>query len=165
MLVLDLDDSLLSDDLTISQANKEAIWCAADSGVQFTIATGRMVKATLPYIEQLKINVPVITYNGALVLNSVSRETILHRPISSDITKEIIDDTEKIGAYLQLYIDDEYYFKEYNKYSKYYRNLVGFDGFAVGSIDKFAAVKPTKLIIIAVTNCNNIISFNVMHIR
>jgi len=76
MIAVDLDDSLLGDDLKISEANKKAIFEASNEGIIVTIATGRMYKSALPYIEQLKLDVPVITYKRINKECPVSRSVI-----------------------------------------------------------------------------------------
>ena len=57
-------------------------------GVIVTISTGRMFRSTVPYVEQLKLDVPVITYQGALIKNAISNEVVLARPLSLDISKD-----------------------------------------------------------------------------
>ncbi|MBE3101157.1 MAG: HAD hydrolase family protein, partial [Firmicutes bacterium] len=48
MIVVDLDDSLLGNDLKISKENKKALKSAMDKGLLVTIATGRMLSSALP---------------------------------------------------------------------------------------------------------------------
>ncbi|MBM7581559.1 Cof subfamily protein (haloacid dehalogenase superfamily) [Caldicoprobacter guelmensis] len=148
LVAIDLDDSLLNDDLSISQENLEAVRCTIEKGVKVTIATGRMFKSALPYVQQLGINVPVITYQGALVVNALSRDVLLHCPVPLDLSREIVKESKKNNIHLQVYIDDEYYFEEHNKYSDLYFKVSGIPGKAVGSLDDFLVKEPTKLIMI-----------------
>ena len=64
LIVSDLDDTLLSNDLTISPANLHAIAQARAQGIIFTFATGRMFVSSLPYAKQLELpgDVPLICY-------------------------------------------------------------------------------------------------------
>ena len=80
LIAVDLDDSLLGDDLNISKRNKDVLMEASKRGVVVTIATGRMYCSALPYIEQLKLDVPVITYQGGLIKNTLSQEVLYHCP-------------------------------------------------------------------------------------
>ena len=82
LVALDLDDTLLRPDLTISPACRRALWETAARGVKITIASGRMYRATMPFAEMLEISgVPLITYNGALVRFSRYGETLFHQPL------------------------------------------------------------------------------------
>lgn len=148
MIAVDLDDSLLGDDLNISERNINALMEASNRGVVVTIATGRMYCSALPYIEQLKLNVPVITYQGGLIKNALSQEVLYHCPIPLEIAMEVIEKSKSDGAYLQVYVDDKYYMEEYNNFSELYRLNVGVAGTAVGPLDKFLKKAPTKMLII-----------------
>lgn len=146
MVVADLDDSLLGSDLTIGQANCEAIAKAVGKGVLVTIATGRMFRAALPYVNQLNLNVPVITYQGALVKNAISHETLFHCPVPMDDALEIIYESQREDIYLQVYVDDEYYIEKHNEKSDLYWKLSAIRGNAVGQLDRFLREEPTKLL-------------------
>jgi hydroxymethylpyrimidine pyrophosphatase-like HAD family hydrolase len=110
MIVADLDDSLLGSDLRISAANKKALLTAADKGIFVTIATGRMFKSALPFIRELSLNIPVITYQGALIKNAESQETLLKKTIPQHYAVEIIRECRRKNIYLQVYLEDEYFF-------------------------------------------------------
>ncbi len=149
MLVLDLDDSLLGTDLKISQKNKKALIAAIDKGVFIIIATGRMFSATLPYVEELGIDMPVITYQGALIKNALSRETLSHIPIDRELSRAIVRHSRMGGYYIQGYIDDEYYMVEENQYSEFYRNISGQRGNVVTDLEEYVKDRDvTKFIII-----------------
>ena len=53
MLVLDLDDTLLRDDHSISERNKEMLMKAQELGVYVILASGRPTPAMLQYAEEL----------------------------------------------------------------------------------------------------------------
>ncbi len=69
MIAMDLDDTLLDKQLRIGDADREAIRRAKKAGVKVVLATGRMYRATLPYIAELELDTPAISYQGALVKN------------------------------------------------------------------------------------------------
>lgn len=148
MIAIDLDDSLLGSDLEISQENKDSLFRAIEQGVVVTIATGRMFCSTLPYARQLGLDVPLITYNGGLVKNALSHDTLFHCPIPLDVAQKIVRMAESKGAHIQAYIDDDYYMDQDNKYSEMYRINARIAGTAVGSLMDFMDREPTKFIII-----------------
>ena len=76
LFVSDIDGTLLETGKKISNKNISAVQKMVDAGITVTIATGRMYKAALPIAKELGVNVPIITYNGALI-KSVDGE-ILH---------------------------------------------------------------------------------------
>lgn len=147
MIAIDLDDTLLSGDLSISQINRQAISHAVSMGVKVTISTGRMFRSTLPYVEQLKLDVPVITYQGALIKNAMSEEVVLARPLPLDISLDIIEESRKHGVHIQVYIGDDYFFDKYNGYSQLYYDLSGIEGKAVRRLEDFLVEAPLKVLI------------------
>ena len=75
LIATDLDGTLLPTGTEISPENIEAAKKAAAAGVTVTIATGRMYRAALPVAKNLGVDVPIITYNGALI-RTVSGKTL-----------------------------------------------------------------------------------------
>ena len=67
LFVTDLDGTLLPSGKDVPRENIEAVQKAVRAGVIVTIATGRMYRAALPVAEALGVDVPIITYNGALI--------------------------------------------------------------------------------------------------
>ncbi|MEG7677054.1 HAD-IIB family hydrolase, partial [Listeria monocytogenes] len=67
LFVTDADGSLLDSNNKISEANINAINELRSKGIIYTIATGRMFSSILPYALELKVNAPVICFNGALI--------------------------------------------------------------------------------------------------
>jgi Cof subfamily protein (haloacid dehalogenase superfamily) len=81
MLVLDLDDTLLRDDHTISLRNKEALIQLQEKGYLLVLASGRPTQAMLAYAEELKLaryGSYIISYNGA-VLSCAATGTVLFK--------------------------------------------------------------------------------------
>ena len=68
MLVLDMDDTLLADDHTISNENKEMLSKARELGVHIVLASGRPTPAMIAYAKELQLdNSYMISYNGAVI--------------------------------------------------------------------------------------------------
>lgn len=153
MLALDLDETLLDENLEISGRNKRAIRAAARRGVMVVIATGRMFRTSLPYVRELKLNTdwPMISYHGALIKTTESRRVLYHHPLPCQLAVSIIDQAERDGYYVNLCLDDRLYIREENEYSRYYRSIAGIDLAVVGPLATFLEKRgedPTKLTII-----------------
>lgn len=134
LFVTDLDGTLLESAKDVTAENIKAIQLAVDSGVIVTIATGRMYKAALPVAKALGVNVPIITYNGALI-KSAAGEVLASDYLDAETVKEVINYCRSKQWYLQLYSHDELYFASYDDYAKGYEqaqaikgHLVGWDG-------------------------------------
>jgi HAD superfamily hydrolase (TIGR01484 family) len=66
MLVIDMDDTLLTDDHIISEENKEMLLKRRKK--EFILASGRPTPAMIAYAKELKLdNSYMISYNGAVI--------------------------------------------------------------------------------------------------
>lgn len=66
MIVTDLDGTLLSSRSEIPEENIRALRRAMDAGAMVTLASGRMLEATLPIARAIGINAPLSLFNGAM---------------------------------------------------------------------------------------------------
>ncbi len=87
MLVLDLDDTLLRDDYSISKRNKEMLMKAQEQGVYVVLASGRPTPAMLKYAEELdlkKYGSYIISYNGAIITDLNKQIPIFQQTLSKE---------------------------------------------------------------------------------
>lgn len=152
LVALDLDDTLLSKSLTVSPRTRKAISRAMAKGVTVTVATGRMYRSALPYAQQLKLNVPLITYNGGLIRACQSGETIYHQPIDQGIAHQVLALFKEKGWYIQSYVDDVLYIADRNERAKYYETISGIDAVALGDDFYTMTGTPTKMLVLAKDN-------------
>jgi Cof subfamily protein (haloacid dehalogenase superfamily) len=148
LLALDLDDTLLGDNLEISPANCLAIRRAVEHGVLVTLATGRMFHSSVPYARQLQIDLPLITYHGALIRTAGGEETLYHRPVPLHLAKAVVEVAAERNYHVNAYINDELFVAEENEYSRSYQRLAGVRVTAVGDLAAFLETEPTKLTVI-----------------
>lgn len=131
LFVSDLDGTLLNRQHKISEKNKQAVQRAVAAGVTVTIATGRMYPSALPYAKQLNVDVPIITYNGAMI-KTVSGEILAAEYIEEEAVKDIVAFCRGQNWYIQVYAGDTLYFAEHDENAKAYETAAGVVGVAVG---------------------------------
>lgn len=125
LLAIDLDDTLLNDNLEITPATREALRQAADRGVTVTIATGRMYASAVNIARSLELNVPIITYQGALVKNSRDGKVLYERTVPGRIAEKVYEYCREHGLHLQVYVDDRMYVREENDKIRKYAQVSG----------------------------------------
>lgn len=109
LVAIDLDGTLLADDLMISPNTVTAIKKAMEAGTIVTIATGRMFSSAKLIALQLGINVPLITYQGALIKDINENEVIYERTVPPEIAQKLIEISREKKLHLQIYQDDILY--------------------------------------------------------
>lgn len=122
LVALDVDDTLLTDDLTISPRVRQAIHEAMARGVTVILATGRMFPAARPYAKELGLTGPLITYNGALI-RTEDGDTWWHRPVPRPLALEVLDRAEAEGWDVQCYCDDRLFVPRIDEGVRYYLDI------------------------------------------
>ena len=125
LIACDMDGTLLDSRRHISGRTQKAIQAVIDKGIIFIIATGRMYPAAKPFAEQLGLDIPMVTFNGALIRGSRSGEIFLEQPIKLSTAQELLDYIKVTGHYANFYVGDTLYIKEHNDYSQAYGKMQG----------------------------------------
>lgn len=73
-LLTDLDGTLLMPDKTLSPTDAAAIADFRTQGGCFSMATGRGIQATQPYIDLLHPDFPAVMYNGAMIYDTQAKQ-------------------------------------------------------------------------------------------
>jgi len=119
-------------------------------GITGCIVTGRMYRAALPYARDLRLDGPLVAYQGAVVVDPATDTVMRDLPLSPDAVRAIIDHVEADGLHLQLYRNDEYYCESHNRFSELYARLANVQPVIVPSLrETFAYTPATKAVVIA----------------
>lgn len=91
LAAIDLDGTLLRNDMTISDYSKNVIQKIAKQGVHVVIATGRMFDSAQEKANQLALgDIPLICYTGAWIMFSQSGRALIQEGITAETTKKIL---------------------------------------------------------------------------
>jgi hypothetical protein len=148
-VAVDLDDTLLSKDLQVTGRVREAVAAVRAAGVYFTVSTGRMYKSAALIAGELGIDIPLITYQGALVKNSLSGEVLVDKPLPLAYAREIIARVHQYGYHLNGYLDDRLLMERDDEEGRRYTAIAGVEAEVVGDLLEFLDRDPTKIIAIA----------------
>lgn len=91
LFVTDLDGTLLKGDETISEKSVDIIFSLIQQGILFTYATARAYSSAQRATEKLRLNVPVATYNGAIIINPTDKSILETCFIDKSTIDNIID--------------------------------------------------------------------------
>jgi len=120
LIAIDLDDTLLKSDLSISEANRLAILEAEKKGIELVLASGRNYFAMKKYIEFLGLDRPgnfLICSNGAEILEAESGKTKDRLTLSEAFCHEAAKNIEAHGFHWQVYMDGKIYCDELNPWA------------------------------------------------
>lgn len=101
LIALDMDGTLLRQDGSISERTKLAIQQAKARGVKVVLASGRPLEGLERYLTELDLTSDedyALSFNGALIKNVGTRETICSQVIRGKDVQEIFALTERLGV-------------------------------------------------------------------
>lgn len=101
MIASDMDGTLLTSHLSISELNKDAVLKAQEQGIEFMVATGRAYTEAKPPLEDAGIRCGMITGNGAQAFDADGNE-IFTISIDKRIAKKVMAILRENGLYFEL---------------------------------------------------------------
>lgn len=119
LIAVDMDDTLLRHDKTISKENIEALHKAREKGVYVVISTGRVFASAYAYADMIGFRTYIIASNGALIRDP-NNNTIYESILNYDSMVEIIKVCQKYNTYFQLISETTIFSPEItNKFQRY----------------------------------------------
>ena len=124
IVACDLDETLLSDDRTISKENIEAIQKAKELGVKFVPATGRGFNTVDGTLKDLGLydleNEYVISYNGGAITENKGSKLLHFEGISFEKARELYKRGLDYDVCIHVYTKDMVYAYKYVQEEKDY---------------------------------------------
>ncbi len=102
LYVSDLDGTLLRSDQTTSGYTNRVVNQLAENGIIFSYATARSVYSSRVVTRGLNASIPVILYNGAMILDLKTREILDSAFFGSDVCP-LLDELFAAGIYPTVY--------------------------------------------------------------
>jgi len=128
VLALDLDDTLLRSDQSISYRTKRALKRVEQAGITVVLASGRVPAAMERFSRLLGLDKRqgyLICSNGAIIQESFTGNIIQETRIEPQTALTICDLAGAEGFPVQMYEDDIMYVSKQNEYSRYDQKLTG----------------------------------------
>jgi len=149
LVALDLDGTLVGEDLVLRPRVVDAVRRAREAGVRVTIVTGRMFRAARPFAERLDITGPIVNYQGAAIYDVASGAPLRQTPVHADVTRDVLTWARDHAVHAQCYADDTLYVDEINRFSKRYTDLARVEPAVVPSLlDAFASRPTVKIVLV-----------------
>ncbi len=102
LIALDVDGTLLRDDHSLSECNRSTIREAAQRGAEIVLCTGRGTDSALPVLEELGLEGTLITHNGAVIVESHTREVIAEEGFEAEEIQPLIQHARDNGIHFDV---------------------------------------------------------------
>lgn len=128
MIVLDLDDTLLRDDHTISPRTKAALMAAQEAGVKVVLASGRPTYAMHHIAEELRLEEYgsfILSFNGAKIINCKTNEELFSSTLSPKTVSRLYDISRQEDVWMHTYVGDLIITEANNQYTEIEGDITG----------------------------------------
>lgn len=127
MLVIDMDDTLLTDDHEISAENKKMLLKAQEKGVHVILASGRPTPAMTAYAKELQMDSYMISYNGAVITDLKEDKVLFEQTLTQEQIHELYDYSLKSKTHIITYLDGEVVSETSSEYIDIELNITGLE--------------------------------------
>ena len=96
LIALDIDGTLVGDDLVVGPRTRAAIRAAMAQGVAVSLVTGRMVSSAMRFATELGLTAPVVGYQGGLIREMAAPgsrrlgKLLVHLPIPAGVARDVV---------------------------------------------------------------------------
>ncbi|MEK4972577.1 Cof-type HAD-IIB family hydrolase [Niallia sp. FSL R7-0648] len=128
MIVLDMDDTLLTDDHIISEATKTALMLAQEKGIKVVLASGRPTYAMLDAVKELRLaeyGSFILSFNGAKITNCQTNEELFSSTLSPETVHQLFDLSQRENIWIHTYMNNEIITQENNPFTEIEGKLTG----------------------------------------
>ena len=148
-VAFDLDDTLLRDDLTISDYSVRILRRLHAAGIRIIPASGRARPSMQHYIGRLDCASLFIACNGAEIWDVSGCKLLSQELFSVDLAREIADFAEQRHCYAQVYQGECFYFNRQDEYAVRYARSASLKGVFAGDLRKFIRQPQAKILLMS----------------
>lgn len=168
ILFVDLDATLLCDDKSVSEKNREAICRMLSQGHYIALATGRPVESGRIVARELGLTMPgcyMIAFNGAVLYDCSADRVLLKRSIPIDVVQELFERAKKAGIYVQTYNNTDIITTRHTRELDYYRDKAKISYKLSENVLDLLEEEPQKVLLIALERRERLIQFQRENLR
>ncbi len=162
LLFVDLDETLLSSDKSVSAGNLKAIGAMVEEGHKFVVATGRPIQSALNISRHYgwdREGYYISSFNGGLIYDCGSGKDIRVINMKKEDVKYILDRAHEAGLHAHTY-DKESVVSEYDtpELAKYVKGI-GMPKKIVRDIITDLSAEPIKTVVISLKGRETLLGF------
>jgi Cof subfamily protein (haloacid dehalogenase superfamily) len=146
LMAVDIDGTLLDSKGNLTEETKKAIKSGVDKGLIFTISTGRPMQGVEHLNSLLNLDLPFITYNGAIVVMGKSKKVLYKRNLTFEDSKVIVELGRKYKTTMMIWADNKLFVTEINDRTEKYKGISKVEPVLINDIDGLIKNGVTKIL-------------------
>ena len=151
MLVVDMDDTLLTDNHEISRENKEMLLRAQEMGVYVVLASGRPTSAMIEFAKELQCDVNnsfMISFNGSVITDLKEDKILFEHSLTKEQIHSLYDFSQQNNTHIITYIDGQIISERHSEYIDIEKNITGLKLNIVNSFKDTVTTSAVKCILL-----------------
>ncbi len=125
LIAVDMDGTLLNSEGKITKKTMDAIRSLNNTDIIFTISTGRPIHGVKKYNNQLLLTGPIITYNGAMIVNAETQEILFEEGLKREDAEKILELGERADVTMCIWSNNQLYGNRLDNRIHDYKKLSG----------------------------------------
>lgn len=151
MIVVDMDDTLLMDDHTISDENREMIFKAQEMGVYVVLASGRPTSAMIAYAKELKMdyyNSYMISFNGSTITDLKEDKVLFEQALTKEQIHSLYDFSRQNNTHIITYLGEQIISERHSEYIDIESTITGLELLIVPSFKDAVTTSAVKCLLL-----------------
>ena len=144
-VAFDLDDTLLLDNLTISDYTIGTLRALSENGVYIIPVSGRSLRSMKPFVDQIACVTWFVSCNGAEIWNTAGG-LFRGEKFSVELGHEIAAFGKNWQCYAQTYDGEYFYYNEESVWAERYAKSSMLKGIRVGDLEEFIQEPRNKIL-------------------
>jgi len=151
MLVVDMDDTLLTDDHELSNENKAMLLKAQEMGVYVVLASGRPTSAMLSYAKELQCDINnsyMISFNGSTITDLKEDKILFEHSLTKEQIHSIYDFSKEHNTHIITYLDGKIISERHSEYIDVESTITGLELVIVPSFKEAVTTSAVKCLLL-----------------
>lgn len=147
LIAFDLDDTLLKDDLSVSDYTVQVLNRLHADGHIIVPASGRAKESMISFVNRIGCSSYYISCNGAEIRDR-NHKLLFSETFSTSVGKEIASFANEHDCYAHTYAGDRFFYSVRSRYADLYAASSLLEGVFVGDLTQFINEPRTKILMI-----------------
>jgi Cof subfamily protein (haloacid dehalogenase superfamily) len=155
MIVVDMDDTLLTDDHKISDENATMLLKAQEMGVYVVLASGRPTSAMIGYAKDLQCDVNnsyMISFNGSTIIDLKEDKVLFEHALTKEQIHSIYDFSKENNTHIITYLDGKIISERHSEYIDIESTITGLELVIVPSFKDAVSTSAVKCLLLEEPN-------------
>ena len=141
-----MDGTLLNDQKEITPETVSCIRAAIEEGLLFTLCTGRPAQGVEKYCRLLGLDVPLITYNGAMLVHARTKEILFRQDMEPEDVRTVLDYGKKYQPTMCIWSENRLYTNVLNDQMRIYQKNAGTKAILLEDVNQLPSQGITKIL-------------------